>query len=313
MDKKLICIPFAYAGDMNTGINIDPKSAFHTYMKNACVALCSTRYYNNSCDVALVTNIAMQDIPNEYYDILVKSDIKIVTIPFDEFRFPKNYVWSLAFYKLCVLKHLTRMDYSAVCYMDTDVYVQGSFDNIWQECKENILLYDINHGLGTKDYQIICDEFSAFMGNKVLCTHYGGEFFAANINQAKLFCAECETVYQKMINSAFVTTKGDEFVLSLAAHSMKSKIKNAGAYVFRFWTGTDFRLVSTCYKFNRMTVLHVPDAKNNGMVTLYNKYIAAGKIPSDEACWAILELSQVPLKRRLKHLAKMVLKRVSIK
>ena len=313
MGKQLICVPFAYAGDMNTGVNIDKKAAFHTYMKNACVALCSAKYYNRGCDVAFVTNLSIEDIPNEYCDILAKSDVNVITVPFDEFLFPKNYLWSLAFYKLCVLKYLTRTEYSAVCYMDTDVYIQGSFDDIWQECKENILLYDINHGLGTKNYQVICDEFNSFMGYRVLCTHYGGEFFAASIDLTKKFCAECEKVYQKMIDDAFVTTKGDEFILSLAAHAMKSHIKNAGAYVFRFWTGVYFRLVSTCYKFNRITVLHVPDAKKRGMLTLYRKYVVFGNLPNDEVCWAVLELSKVPLTERIKYIIKMLLKRVGVK
>ena len=37
------------------------------------------------------------------------------------------------------------MKYESICYMDTDVYIQGSFDAIWTECRQNIMLYDINH------------------------------------------------------------------------------------------------------------------------------------------------------------------------
>ena len=42
------------------------------------------------------------------------------------------------------------MKYESICYMDTDVYIQGSFDAIWTECRQNIMLYDINHGLNTR-------------------------------------------------------------------------------------------------------------------------------------------------------------------
>ena len=40
-----------------------------------------------------------------------------------------------------------------------------------------------------------------------------------------------------MLQKNFITTKGDEFILSLAANEMRESIKNAGAYIYRFWTG----------------------------------------------------------------------------
>ena len=77
------------------------------------------------------------------------------------------------------MKHLCECDYDTICYMDADVYIQGGFDAIWKECEENILLYDINHGLNTKDYIELCDEVEKFNGGYGLITHYGGEFFTA--------------------------------------------------------------------------------------------------------------------------------------
>ena len=53
------------------------------------------------------------------------------------------------------------MKYESICYMDTDVYIQGSFDAIWTECRQNIMLYDINHGLNTRDYVLLCDEIES--------------------------------------------------------------------------------------------------------------------------------------------------------
>ena len=73
------------------------------------------------------------------------------------------------------------MTYDKVCYMDTDVFIQASFDGIWKECNQNILLYDINHGLNTTNYVLLCDEVEKFEGRRKLITHYGGEFFAASI------------------------------------------------------------------------------------------------------------------------------------
>lgn len=147
-------------------------------------------------------------------------------IPFDQFRFQGSYTWALAFYKLCVLKKLSCMKYESICYMDTDVYIQGSFDAIWTECRQNIMLYDINHGLNTRDYVLLCDEIESYCGQRKLITHYGGEFFAASAENAKAFVDICEQVYYEMLQKNFITTKGDEFILSLAANEMRESIKN---------------------------------------------------------------------------------------
>ena len=116
--------------------------------------------------------------------------------------------------------------YESICYMDTDVYIQGSFDAIWTECRQNIMLYDINHGLNTRDYVLLCDEIESYCGQRKLITHYGGEFFAASAENAKAFVDICEQVYYEMLQKNFITTKGDEFILSLAANEMRESIKN---------------------------------------------------------------------------------------
>lgn len=175
---NLICIPFAYEENMNSGVNVSikGKGKIEIYLKNACVALISAKYYNPDSDVALVTNFGRWNIPEEFLSIFDKWEIKVMEIPFDQFRFQGSYTWALAFYKLCVLKKLSCMKYESICYMDTDVYIQGSFDAIWTECRQNIMLYDINHGLNTRDYVLLCDEIESYCGQRKLITHYGGEF-----------------------------------------------------------------------------------------------------------------------------------------
>lgn len=225
---NLICIPFAYEENMNSGVNVSikGKGKIEIYLKNACVALISAKYYNPDSDVALVTNLGRGNIPEEFLSIFDKWEIKVMEIPFDQFRFQGSYTWALAFYKLCVLKKLSCMKYESICYMDTDVYIQGSFDAIWTECRQNIMLYDINHGLNTRDYVLLCDEIESYCGQRKLITHYGGEFFAASAENAKAFVDICEQVYYEMLQKNFITTKGDEFILSLAANEMRESIKN---------------------------------------------------------------------------------------
>lgn len=124
---NLICIPFAYEENMNSGVNVSikGKGKIEIYLKNACAALISAKYYNPDSDVALVTNFGRWNIPEEFLSIFDKWEIKVMEIPFDQFRFQGSYTWALAFYKLCVLKKLSCMKYESICYMDTDVYIQG--------------------------------------------------------------------------------------------------------------------------------------------------------------------------------------------
>ncbi len=310
--KNLICIPFAYKDGMNSGVNISGGGKkLEIYLKNASVALVSAKQFNSDCDVAFATNLKEKELPNEFLKILREWDIQVLEIPYNEFEFPGDYTWSLAFYKLCVLKRISEMKYMSVCYLDTDVYIQGNFEAIWRECEQNVMLYDINHGLNTDDYISLCDEVEEFYGNRKLITHYGGEFFAASSSNAKEFVNVCEQVYSKMLEKDFRTTKGDEFILSVAAENMKASIKNAGAYVYRFWTGASFRLVSTCYEYNRIIVLHLPAEKEHGMLKMYDHYIRRGIVPSDKNAWRIFRLSKMPLADQGKRvLRNTVLKKV---
>ena len=301
---RIIFIPYADKDGANTGVNIgNGDKRVDIYLKNCCVALISAKHYNSDCDVALVTNI---DVPEKYNRLLSVNNIKIIKAPFDEFTFGDKYLWNLAFYKLCAVDYIVKnYDYKYVSYMDSDVYIQSSFNDIWEECNYSVLLYDINHGLQVKDYRIIVDEFSAFLGEKSLITHYGGEFFAANRDNAVVFIDKCKGIYRKMIEKNFTTTKGDEFILSLAASQMKERIKNGGAYVFRFWTSA-FRLVSTCYAFNPVTILHLPSEKENGMLILYDKFIRKNKIPTKKTVWRICHLKNMQFKIKIKSVLKKI-------
>lgn len=306
--KSVILIPYADLEQKQSGVNIGKNlDRRKIYLQNVCVALISAKVYNPNTDVALVTNI---ELPVEYQKLLQSKDVLIFKEEYDRFVFPNDYTWSLAFYKLCALsKVLEKGQYDCYAYLDSDVYVQESFDTIWQECEKNILLYDINHGLGTKDYIEIEKEFQRFSPARGrLITHFGGEFFASNKANAVAFLNECIEIYQEMQSRNFCTTKGDEFIVSLAADKLKVQVKNAGAYIYRFWTRA-FYLVSTCYQYNPITVLHVPDEKSRGMLKIYAKYIKRGKIPNRGTVWKILHLHKQPLSIKILMRIKRLLKK----
>lgn len=305
--KNIIFIPFAFKNGYKGGVNISIRtSPFDTYLKNCCVSCISARKNcGRETDVALITNI---DVPEPYNTILTGAGVQILKYEFDNFNFNADYSWSLAFYKLNALYHAVEdLSYDNFAYMDSDVYVQSDFCNIWKECSKNILLYDICHGLQVKDYRELIQEINEFTGeNSIGLTHYGGEFFAANKQNAKHFVQECLDIYREMLRKSFQTSHGDEFITSLAASHMNC-IRNAGAYIYRYWTGA-FRLISTNYQFNPVTVLHVPAEKNHGMLRIFDNFIVYDKFPTQKIVWRILHIShpswKVAIYLKLKHFVK---------
>lgn len=273
----------------------ESKSKLDLYLKNCCVACVSAKKNcKDNTDVALVTNI---DVPTEYKKVLEQNGVKILRYNFDKFNFDGKYTWALAFYKLCALYHATEeLDYDNYAFMDSDVYVQTEFSDIWKECGLKILLYDICHGLQTEDYQRFLKEVSEFTGKEALgVTHYGGEFFAANKDNAKMFVVECLDIYRKMMEKQFKTSCGDEFITSLAAARMEGDVRNAGAYIYRYWTRR-FHLMSTNYQYNPVAVLHVPQEKDFGMIRIFDKYVSLGILPSQKKVWRMLHLSHTDWK-----------------
>ena len=302
--KNLFFVPFAFDEKKMTGVNVT-SNALKVYLKNLCVSLISAKKTNPNIDVALVSNVS---IPAEYEKLLLENQVLIYTEPFDAFAFANDYPWCLAYYKLCALeKMVTKYDYDNYIYTDADVFVQKSLDKVFLELRDNILMYDINHGLYVRDYVQIMEEFNRF-GVDTYITHYGGEFFGASRENARLFSQQCKAIFDEMQSRNFVTAKGDEFISTIAAHRLRGMVKNAGAYIYRFWTG-DFYLVSTCYKFNEIAILHLPAEKQDGMLKLYNYFVKHNAFPSKEKVHKICHLTHQPLKAKVRGFVKKLLGR----
>lgn len=303
--KAIIFIPFAHSEMMRSSANVrlEPSARLNMYLSNVCAGLVSAKRHNPECTVALVTNIPLQDIPDQFTRVLNCESVKMIYAPFDRFRFDDDYPWSLAFYKLCALSYIVELGYDLYAYLDADVFVQGSFQPIWEECGHHILMYDIDLGLNEQIYRAFLEETCHFLGESRIITQFGGEFFASRHGDAVDFLKNALDVYSKMIRESFVTTKGDEFITSLVADKMGSRVRNAGAYIFRFWTGA-YRLVSTSYQFNRVIILHLPAEKERGLMAVYNQYISKGKMPSDKEAWRIFRLSRSSMIDRIKRLIK---------
>lgn len=218
---------------------------------------------------------------------------------FNTFFFGNNYKWSLAFYKLCAFNWIVHnTEYRYYSYLDADVYCQRSFANIWKECDEHIMMLDISHGLSDNNYQAMLYDYELLVGKRKLITHFGGEFFASNRDNALLFLTKENAVFDAMVEKNIRTSAGDEFILSCVADELGGYIKNASAYVARLWTGI-YRIITTAYKYEDMVILHCPAEKNNGIIKLFDNYIGKGKVPSTAKAHHILHLNKRSLRCRI--------------
>ena len=303
--KNLVFGAFAFIEDNATSVNITHKSNIvNTYLKCAFVSLKSAKDYNKNDTVALITN---QKLPPFYEKLYKDNNIEIIIFPFDEFYFEKKYKWNLAFYKLCALKKVYELNYDNYCMIDLDTYTQSSYSDIWEESRNKILLLDINHSLTNNDNKEFIAELNNFGVENQYLTNYGGEFIATNKENLKKVIDSNDKIYAKMKEMNFETKFGDEFITRITAYNLGTLIKNAGAYIYRFWTGT-FYLVSTCYKYNPVCILHCPVEKEKGFIKVYNK-LANGKKIKKNKVYSLLHLNRPSIKIRIKGIIKKVLGR----
>lgn len=259
------------------------------YIKNSFVSLFSAKKENPDIEVALFINFNM---PEQYKKIFQENDIQIYNLSFDEYKFPDKMKWSLAFYKLCALKYaVTELDFDSYCMVDTDTLCQRSLEELWKECEQNILLYDMQHSLDIEQAVQMNKEYLQLVGVQRNLTNYGGEFIAGSRNQLRQFIQKCDFYYQKMLQEKLYTKHGDEFLICCAAEDKEIKVmlKPANAYIYRFWTSR-FYLISTNYIYNPVTILHLPDEKNRGMICLYNYVMRHHSLPKGNKLFSMINL-----------------------
>lgn len=303
--KYLIMVPYAQVLNMETGANVGTRSGNkqkEMYLKNCCVALISAKTCNPAADVALVTNI---EVPEPYTSILERAGVAVIHVPFDKFNFGVKYTWGLAFYKLCAQYYISHSTgYEAVLCLDSDTYTQADYQPLWDAVKTSAVFYRMGTGTSKTGVSRIYEEAGIFRGTDEEFTHYGGEFFAASSADMRVITEKEEVVFEKMMETGYRVTTGDEFISSVVANEMHDGIRLANEYVFRFWTGA-YRCISPSYK-TTLICLHVPAEKETGMIRLFNRYISKGRTPSREKVWKMLHIPR----RSVIETAKAVVKKV---
>jgi len=299
MKSNLIFSALAISEGKETSVNLSSKeSASQTYYKNVIVSLVSAKIKNPQSDVALVTNI---DVPKAYANILASNHILIFIVPFDNFVFDGSYKWCLAFYKLCALKKILEIGYKKVCMVDSDTYFSSSIDDLFEESDSTIFLYNLNRRLrapGRKDFNKEVEEFGIDPKHTL---DIGGEIIAGDCFILSSLIHRCLEIYEKMRETGFKTSFGDEFILRISAYSFIEYIRPANSYLYRYWTGS-FQLTSTNYLFNKVSIYHVPQEKEFGMIKLYRYIDRKRSLPSNSTAVRALHLKHRRLILYIKYL-----------
>lgn len=219
--------------------------------------------------------------------------------------------------------NITQYKYEAMCrvcskldptdnllFLDSDTITVESLADIYTEIADgSLMLYDTRHSYSHPARKRIRENCMLLFGegNPV---HWGGEFIAGNVKKVMEFLSECCDIAARMKDTQGLQNVADEHVTSIAITRLTGiKIRNASAYIYRFWTGDPY-IVSTNYYFDRVVIWHLPAEKASGFKEVYQYYKKHAVLPNVDF---IAKVSRMPtihaplslrIRRRLKKLKK---------
>ncbi len=302
---NLILNAFAFKEDFQTSMQLSGKMDEEKrmiYMENIFVSLKSAALKNPKDDVMLAVN---GKVPERIREQFEKERILIKELPFDRFVMPENFVWALAFFKLCALSYVVETEnYDNFLLLDTDTLTVESYEEMWEECKTGVLLYPLGHSYHHHDRERIRADYYRLYTEEKNIVHYGGEYICGNRAALRSFMEECGGIYERMKEKEFQVDDhtGDETILSIAAAKLKERTEAeliaAVPYIYRYWTN-DFYLVSTNAVYNPVCIWHLPDEKEHAMRYLYRYYQKRGQFPPKTTCMRIVGMRKAkrPLNR----------------
>ena len=253
------------------------------YDRCTVVALCSAKAQNPACTVALLTNAP---VPEPFRSQLTQGGVEIWDCPFTTYRVPADTNWALAYYKLCAMAWvLENRDFARAAMLDLDTFTQRPLDDLWRECDEAVLLYQVPHAASQTMTAAISRCFDAVEpdGAPHALTHFGGELVAGSRARMTDFMSLCHNYFKELQAKGITPKEGDEAVWCGAAYRSLlagKPVRAANAYIFRYWLGGRFYYVSTNYTLDPVCILHLPGAaKNRQLKLIYNGYVRRGVFP----------------------------------
>lgn len=271
-------------------VNIkDTNNSLHTYLCNAFVALKTTKKYNPEINVGIVTNAS---VDSETIALFESECIRVYRAPFDEFLFPKENQWSLAFFKLSSYNWAIRnLEYDYYIQLDCDVVCNGDLSDLIEESKRSIVMlsgpFTFNHPIRTqflKAYKLLYED-------EPVIVKYGSGLICGSKDKLLRFFDCCLNLYEKIKEKNYCNDNllGDEFITSIAAIKSGVPIVDGRPYMNVYWTHR-FYLVSTDYYYDKMVFLHLPGEKEYGMMLLYKYYVKHQKFPEEKKIYSLLNL-----------------------
>lgn len=276
------------------------------YLRCAFVCLLSA-IKNGEADKAIfVTNISL----GEQWDSAFRNEnIEVIVVEStDRFMVDSQAEWNITQYKyeaLCsVCTRLDPMD--NLLFLDSDTITVGNLADIFSEVADgSLMLYDTRHSYSHPARTRIRENYTLLFG-KGNPVHWGGEFIAGKVQQVMTFLSACSDIVDRMKNTQGLQNVADEHVTSIAITRLNEiQVRNASAYIFRFWTGDPY-IVSTNYYFDRVVIWHLPAEKASGIREVYQYYKQNAVLPNVDF---ISKASRMPtihapmllrLRRRLK-------------
>lgn len=296
MSKKLIFVPLAYKKNysMSANINLNNEKGIEIYLKNALVLLVSIQKYNSDVQTAVVTNF---EIPDSFKEIYKKNNILMCKTSFEDYTMPSNFKWSLAFFKIRALEYvITELDYDYYLELDSDEICIGSIEDMWMELEDKILMFVSKFRYKHPTRCLYSDIYNKIYGNglenrKIVKT--GGGFIAGSKKQISLFIDECKFIYLYLKDNIEILDKsiGDELYSSIYYAKYPDRVGDASPYVDVYWTG-NFYYVSTNYLFDAISLVHLPDEKQRGLIYLYEYFMKEGKLPTEKTVFDFLSFPQ---------------------
>lgn len=293
-NKNLIVNVLAYEDEYQTSTQMGEgctNLVIRNYLKDSFVCLKSCLMHTPDTDVKLFVNFKMAEDDRKLFE---ENGIGVCYLAFDKFRFPKEYRWALANYRMCVLDYVVHhMEYENILALDTDEYCVDDLSDAFAEMREGMVLFDTAERFSHSERQAIMDTAEFYFGRRINLPHIGAEFFGGNKDAMKDFLKICQDVIDgsfAKVDEKKLYKYNDEHVMSAAAYAYagEGRIINAAPYIYRYWTIRKFFLVSTNWKYNSVCLWHMPVEKKRGIFKLYNYYMKYKRFPEKEKAAAMM-------------------------
>lgn len=267
------------------------EQAKDIYLRCAFVCLLSA-IKNGEADRAIFVTNALLD--EQWNSIFCNENIEVIVVEStDRFEVDSQAEWNITQYKYEAMRSVCSvLDLKDnLIFLDSDTITVGNLADIFFEiADESLMLYDTRHSYSHPARKRIRENYALLFGegNPV---HWGGEFIAGKVQTIMTFLSECCDIVDRMKNTLGLQNVADEHVTSIAITRLNGiRIRNASAYIYRFWTGDPY-IVSTNYYFDRVAIWHLPAEKASGIREVYQYYQKHAVLPNVDF---IAKVSRMP-------------------